>query len=250
MRGRGNSTAFLKQKRFMLISGVQKFSVLDYPEKTSCIVFTPGCNFRCGFCHNPEFVLPEEIEKVQSSFFNEEPFFNFLKMRKNRLDGVVITGGEPTLQKDLLSFMEKVKEMGFLVKLDSNGNRADILQQAIEKKLVDYIAMDVKSSLEEYKNVVGGGVNVEEIQKSIDLLKQGLVDYEFRSTLLPRFHTEKVFADMRKLISGCKRYYLQNFLPEITLDKSFEQELSFTPQEMEDIAEFFRKEIPFVKVRK
>ncbi|MFH0857353.1 MAG: anaerobic ribonucleoside-triphosphate reductase activating protein [Candidatus Magasanikbacteria bacterium] len=234
----------------MLISGVQKFSILDYPEKTSCIVFTPGCNFRCGFCHNPEFVLPEEIEKVQSSFFHEEPFFNFLTTRKNRLDGVVITGGEPTLQKDLLSFMEKVKEMGFLVKLDSNGNRADILQEAIEKKFVDYIAMDIKSSLSEYKNVVGGGVNIEEIQKSIDLLKQGLVDYEFRSTLLPKFHTEPVLADMRKLISGCKRYYLQNFLPEITLEKSFQNECSFPPQEMEDIAEFFRKEIPFVKVRK
>jgi len=233
----------------MLISGVQKFSVLDYPEKTSCIVFTPGCNFRCGFCHNPEFVLPEEIKKISHSFFDEKPFFNFLKTREGKLDGVVITGGEPTLQKDLKEFIKKIKEMGFLVKLDTNGSNFVILKELIEEGLIDYVAMDVKTSKKEYENVVGK-VNIENIDKSINFLLDGDIDYEFRTTILPDLHTREVFEDMGKWIKGAKKLYLQNFLPEITLDPEFSQKGSFCFEDLDLIAEFFGDFVDTVGVRK
>ena len=234
----------------MIISGIQKFSVIDYPEKTSCIVFTPGCNFRCGFCHNPEFVLPEEIASIKHSFFDEVPFFNFLKTRKGKLDGVVITGGEPTLQTDLLDFVKNIKELGYLVKLDSNGNNPDVLIEAIEKGLVDYIAMDVKTSLQEYKNVVGGMVNTDNIQKSIEIIMNSGIDYEFRTTVLPDLHTDDVLKDMKQLISGAKKLYIQNFLPDITLDCSFSDKASFNYNELQEIAELFRDSVDLVGVRK
>jgi pyruvate formate lyase activating enzyme len=233
----------------MIISGIQKFSVIDYPEKTSCIVFTPGCNFRCGFCHNPEFVLPEEIATIKHSFFDDVPFFNFLKTRKGKLDGVVITGGEPTLQTDLLDFMKKIKDLGFFVKLDSNGNKTDILIKAIEKGLVDYIAMDVKTSIQEYKHVVGGMVNIDNIQKSIDIIMNSGIDYEFRTTVLPDLHTKEILKDMKQLISGAKKLYIQNFLSDITLDCSFASKSSFNYNELQDIAESFRDVVDIVEVR-
>ncbi|PIR76985.1 MAG: anaerobic ribonucleoside-triphosphate reductase activating protein, partial [Candidatus Magasanikbacteria bacterium CG10_big_fil_rev_8_21_14_0_10_38_6] len=144
----------------MVISGVQPFTLLDFPEKTACIIFTAGCNFRCGYCHNPEFVLPEKIQQIKTSFIDEETIYSFLQKRKGLLDGVVISGGEPTMMGDLPAFIRNIKELGFLVKLDTNGNRPLVLQHLLDEGLLDYVAMDVKTSLVNYADLVGDCVRL------------------------------------------------------------------------------------------
>lgn len=233
----------------MLISGVQQFTMLDYPNKTACIVFTPGCNFRCGFCHNPEFVLPEEIDQIKESFIPEAAFFHFLETRKGLLDGVVITGGEPTLMGDLLEFIQKVKNMGFLVKLDSNGNTPTILKKILETGLVDYVAMDIKTTLPKYKELVGLRAREEYIQEAITCIKESGIDHEFRSTIVKEVHTADVLQGMVELVSGAKRYFLQNFRPEKTLDPVFEQYHGFSDSELHGIRELFASVVEEVGVR-
>ena len=147
----------------MKIGGLQKFSFIDYPNKTSAIIFTQGCNFRCAYCHNPELVYPEKYQVPIS----EEQVFAFLESRKNQLDAVVITGGEPTLQPDLIEFIKKVKAMGFLVKLDSNGSNPQVLEQVINQKLVDFIAMDIKAPFDKYDLVCCVPVNIDNIKRFI-----------------------------------------------------------------------------------
>jgi pyruvate formate lyase activating enzyme len=205
----------------MRFSGVQKFTLLDYPGRTACILFTPGCNFRCGYCHNPEFVLPERIKEIESSFISEEDVFSFLHQRKGKLEGVVITGGEPTLHRDLPSFMRAVRELGFLVKLDTNGSLPEILEPILRDGLADYVAMDVKTSLERYVELVGPAVRPEAIKRSIELIKCYAPDYEFRTTISPGHHGRDEFIAIAKLLAGSKRYVLQGFRPNITLDPAF-----------------------------
>lgn len=234
----------------MLISGVQKITLLDFPEKTACVVFTPGCNFRCGYCHNPEFVLPEEIKKIRQSFIAEAAFFNFLKSRKNFLEGVVITGGEPTLMPDLLEFVKKIKAMGFLVKIDSNGSRPEILKTMIEEGLLDYIAMDIKTTLRKYPELVGDMVPPENIKKSLQLIMNSQVPYEFRSTILPCLHPPEILKGMARLIKGADKYYLQTFRPGRTLDPKLAKAASYTKTQMEKIAkEIFAPVVKQVEVR-
>lgn len=233
----------------MLVSGVQQFSILDYPEKTACIVFTPGCNFRCGYCHNPEFVLPENILKIKDSFIPEETVFNFLTTRKGLLDGVVITGGEPTIAPDLLPFMAKVKSLGFFVKLDTNGNRPHIIEKAINEKLVDYIAMDLKTSLENYPMLVGPQAKPENIEKSVRLLIDSNLDYEFRSTLLKEVHSDIMLEKMAELIKNSKIWNLQKFRPDITLFPEFSHYRPFSDEEMEAIAAKFNTYVQKINIR-
>ncbi len=233
----------------MLISGIQQFTLLDYPDKTACIVFTPGCNFRCGFCHNPEFVLPEEIEQIKDSFIPEAAFFRFLEERQGLLDGVVITGGEPTLMGDLLPFIEKIKEMGFLVKLDSNGNTPQILKKIVETGLVDYVAMDIKTILPKYKELVGSRVREAHIQEAISFIKDHGIDHEFRSTIIKEVHTPDVLQGMAVLVEGARRYFLQNFRPEKTLDPAFEHYHGFSESELYDIRELFVPVVAEVGIR-
>ncbi len=221
----------------MVISGIQKFSILDFPGKMSCIVFTPGCNFRCSFCYNPEFVLPEEIKKISDSFIPEEAFFNFLDQRKDLLDGVVITGGEPTVIADLPNFMAKIKKKGFLVKLDSNGNKPDVLKEVFDKKLVDYIAMDIKTSLEKYQELSGADAKPENIKESIELIMKSGVPYEFRSTIVREIHPEEVLKEMAKLIDGADRYFMQAFRPGQTLDPTVSDYKPYDEKEMKRIAD-------------
>ncbi len=173
----------------MLISGVQQFTLLDYPNKVAAIIFTPGCNMRCRFCHNKEFVLPAEIAKMRSHFIPEDAVLRFLAKRKGKLDGIVISGGEPTLQPDLIAFIHKVRDMGFLVKLDTNGALPDILMTCVHDKLVDYVAMDVKTLPKHYPALVGDMIDPANITKSITFLKQGHVPYEFRTTIIDGIHT-------------------------------------------------------------
>jgi pyruvate formate lyase activating enzyme len=234
----------------MVISGIQKFSILDFPGKTACIVFTPGCNFRCRFCYNPEFVLPEKIKEISDSFIPEEAFFNFLDHRKDLLDGVVITGGEPTIIGDLLNFMEKIKKKGFLVKLDSNGNKPEVLRDAFNRELVDYIAMDIKTSLDKYQELSGVDAKPENIKESIKLLMKGEVPYEFRSTIVREFHPKEVLKEMAKLIDGADQYYMQAFRPGTTLDPVVSDYHSYDEKEMKSIADdIFKSHVKVVGLR-
>ena len=162
----------------MRIGGIQKFSFIDYPKKTSAVIFTQGCNFRCEYCHNPQLVY---YNMFQVSIPQEE-ILAFLESRKNQLDGVVITGGEPTLQPDLIEFIKKVKEMGFLIKLDTNGSNPDVLKQIINQKLVNFIAMDIKAPFDKYNSVCCVPVDISAIKQSIELIKKSGIDFLFRTT--------------------------------------------------------------------
>ena len=148
-----------------VIGGVQKTSLVDFPEKVAAVVFTQGCNFRCGYCHNPDL-----LEFGQKTEWNEHSFFDFLKTRLGKLDGVVISGGEPTLQSDLHDFIEKIKQMGFAVKLDTNGTNPKIVEKLLKNNLLDYIAMDIKAPLFKYKEITGVNVNIDDIKQSISII--------------------------------------------------------------------------------
>lgn len=203
------------------IGGLQKLTLIDYPGRIAATIFLCGCNFRCPFCYSSEIVLPEKIKKQPK--ISERELFSFLKERKGLLEGVVICGGEPTLNKELPDLAGKIKKAGFLVKLDTNGSNPEMLKDLIIKNLVDYVAMDIKGPKERYGEFVGGKDNADKIQKSIDILKKNGVDYEFRSTIVPSLHKREDVLAMAKWISGSKRYFLQNFRPERTIDPSFEK---------------------------
>lgn len=191
----------------MLIAGLQKLTLLDYPGKTACTLFTPGCNFRCPFCHNALLVTSPVTD-----FVNEEEFFAFLKKRKGILDGVCITGGEPTLQKDLIPFVKKIRDMGFLIKLDTNGYRPDALKEVLSEGLADYIAMDIKAAPEKYALTAGiPDLDFSLIRESIDLIEKSGVPHEFRTTVTKDFHDENDFEKILGLFSPDTPYYLQQF---------------------------------------
>jgi len=208
------------------ISGEQKTTLIDYPGRVAATVFLSGCNFRCPWCYSPELVLPEKIKKQPK--ISEEGFFKFLKERKGLLDGVVICGGEPTINNNLPDFIKKIKKLGYLIKLDTNGSNPRMLKNLIDKKLIDYVAMDVKLPKERYCEIAGmldcqDNEILKNIEKSINILKEGMVDYEFRTTVVPTIHKKEDIIKIAKWIRGAKRYYLQNFRPEKTIDKKFEK---------------------------
>lgn len=192
----------------MNIQGLQKLTLLDYPGKMACIIFTAGCNLRCPFCHNSALVInpPKESE------FSVDEILDFLKKRQGILEGVVITGGEPLLQNDLEDFIVKIREIGYSVKLDTNGTFPDRLRNLIDKGLLDYVAMDVKASPNGYPPSVGiGGYDVSKINESINLLLEGRVDYEFRTTVVREFHSIFDMKYLGEWLKGAKRHYLQAF---------------------------------------
>ncbi|MBI4250419.1 anaerobic ribonucleoside-triphosphate reductase activating protein [Candidatus Uhrbacteria bacterium] len=218
----------------MLISGIEKFTLLDYPGKTACIVFTPGCNFRCPYCHNSEFVLPDKIARLRNSFIQEDIFFNFLKQRIGLLEGVVISGGEPTLMGDLKEFIIKVKNLGFCVKLDTNGSNPNAVSALIQDKLIDCIAMDIKAPLERYNQIAGREIDISKITESIALILESPIEYEFRSTVAQGLHDESDILKMAELIPGAKNYYLQNFRSsETLLDLSLKGRQGFSQEFLE-----------------
>jgi len=191
----------------MYIQGLQKLTLLDYPEKLACTVFTAGCNFRCPFCHNASLVRGTGEEPMA-----EEDFFAFLQSRRGILEGVCVTGGEPTLQPDLPAFLARIKELGFAVKLDTNGYRPAVLKQLVEAGLIDYVAMDIKNTPEKYPLTAGvEGLEVEHVRESVAFLLTGAVDYEFRTTVVKELHTAADIEGICRWIRGAKRYYLQNF---------------------------------------
>lgn len=183
-------------------------TLLDYPGKVACTVFTGGCNFRCPFCHNA--LLVTQLGETET--YDEEEIIDFLKKRKGLLDGVAITGGEPLMNSGIVDFARRVKAEGYLVKLDTNGSYPDRLKQLVNEGLVDYVAMDIKNSKELYAKTVGTDVDISAIEESVSFLLEGRVDCEFRTTAVKELHTEESIAQAAQWISGAKRYFLQNFI--------------------------------------
>ena len=196
-----------EKEKVMEIKGLQKLTLLDFPGHTACTVFTAGCNFRCGFCHNAPLVT-----NICDDHIKEEEFFAFLNTRKGILDGVAITGGEPLLQKDIIPFMEKIKALGFMIKLDHNGTMPEKLEEIIKRGLVDYVAVDIKNSPEKYAVTAGlFAFDITPVKKTVDLLINGSVDYEFRTTVTRELFDEADFEAIGKFIKGAKRYFIQSF---------------------------------------
>lgn len=195
----------------MRIGGLQKFSFIDFPDKISAIVFTQGCNFKCSYCHNPQLVYPDMYQLT----IPEEQVFAFLESRKNWLDALVITGGEPTLQPDLIEFIKKVKFMGFLVKLDTNGSNPKILEQIINWKLIDFIAMDIKAPFDKYNLVCRVPVNFENIKTSINLIKNSGINFLFRTTYDKSKLLDKDIQIMSDFLNINPHYKIQKCNPVI-----------------------------------
>jgi len=201
----------------MKIGGLQKTSLSEFPGRIAAVVFTQGCNFRCPYCHNPELVRPE----LFTDLIPEAQVLDFLERRRGKLEGVSITGGEPLLQPDLPFFLDKVKNMGYELKLDTNGSEPEILERIIKDRLVDYLAMDIKGPAARYSEIVSVQIDIEKIRRSIALIMASSIDYEFRTTLAPALITFQDLAEAARMIAGAKRYVLQNFHPSKLLDKNF-----------------------------
>lgn len=189
----------------MEISGFEKMTLTDYPGSVAAIVFTQGCNFKCPFCHNSDLIY------FKSGVIDENEVLDYLGKRKKMLDGVVITGGEPTMQKDLIGFLNKVKDLGLKVKLDTNGAKPEILQKIIDLNLVDYIAMDIKSSQNNYSEVSGVKVDINKIRESISIIKKSKLDFEFRTTVVKNYHNYESLLEICEYVGKDVKYYLQNF---------------------------------------
>lgn len=231
----------------MQIKGLQKLTLIDYPQKIACTVFLAGCNFRCPWCYSPELVLPERIKEMPD--VKKEDFFQFLDERKGKIEGVVICGGEPTISKELPEFAREIKEKGFLVKLDTNGSNPKALKGIIKAGYVDFIAMDVKVPLERYTEVEGLNAKKEDIKESIEIIKGSGVEYEFRTTVVPGVHEEEDIMRIAKEIAPADNYFLQNFLPEKTLKKNFLHKNPFSKEQMEGFKEAARQYVKTCQVR-
>jgi len=263
----------------MIIGGLQKTTLIDFPGRVACTVFTVGCNFRCPFCHNKDLVSLANFKKAGINPISEDYFFDFLEKRKKILDGVCITGGEPTIHADLPEFCKKIKDLNLEVKLDSNGSNPEMLKKLIEKKLVDFVAMDVKSSFDEYQNAIKLKIKneklkieisnsklINKIKKSIRLILQSGLEYELRTTVVPGIHDKKTMVrlveDLRSLAASYPRqkagkqlpatsvnYILQTFRPQNCLDPKFLKFQPFTKSQMQDILKAVRQVLPKVELR-
>jgi len=258
----------------MQIAGIQKTTLVDYPGKVAATIFTRGCSFRCGFCHNPELVIPEKFSGI---LFDEGELFSFLESRIGKLEAVCITGGEPMIQSDIAEFIHKVKEMGFLVKLDTNGSRPTGLAPLISSGDVDYIAMDIKTTLSKYSKTTGLSFRprelcrtigeilpkdpsasvgmtddkdtlIQNIKKSISLIMNSGIDYEFRTTVCHPLHEVGDFEEIGKLIQGAKRYYIQNFVETKQIDEKIKYD-PFEDEELEEARETMRKYVKEAGIR-
>lgn len=234
----------------MIISGLQKLTLLDYPEKIACTIFTGGCNFRCPFCHNASLVVENDFEEV----ITQEELLAFLNKRQGILDGVCITGGEPLIHKDIDVLIEKIKKIGYLIKLDTNGSNPDMLKSLIDRKLIDYVAMDIKNSPEGYATTCGlENLNFEKINQSINLLKSGIIDFEFRTTAVKGIHTENDFTKIAQFIKGDEKYFIQNYIDsgDTIISRDTEKPLfsSFSDEEINIFINIIKPFVPNVKSR-
>ena len=240
----------------MIIGGLEKLTLLDYPDHLAAIIFTQGCNFRCHFCYNPMLVLPrkggDEKNKKEKGFspLSTEDLFLFLKERFGRLEGVVITGGEPTLHPDLPSFIKKIKDIGYLVKLDTNGTNPEMVSQLIKDKLIDYIAMDLKAPIDKYEETVSVKLDWDNIKKSVKIVSKSGLPYEFRTTVVPGLLVKEDFHKMGEFIKGAGKWYLQKFKSDTDLvDSSYTKQKGYSSKEMEEFAAIGRKYVQICEVR-
>ena len=229
----------------MQIAGLQKSSLVDYPSKIAAVVFTLGCNFRCPYCHNPNILTAVSTNKL----FDEAAVFDFLKTRKGKIDAVVVSGGEPTLQKDIGDFFKKLKELGFLTKLDTNGSSPKILEYLIKEELLNYVAMDIKAPIEKYKEIARVNIDTNNILKSIGILKNSKIGYEFRTTTVKSQLSFEDFENIGKMLCCTENYYLQKFKPDITLNPDFAKEKTYSDEEFLKIKTMLLKYIKNVYIR-
>jgi pyruvate formate lyase activating enzyme len=240
----------------MLIGGLQKFTALDYPGKLAATVFTVGCNFRCPFCHNGEIVSMEP--KNAPELVGEKEVLDFLRSRQSELDGVCITGGEPTLQKDLAEFIRKVKSLGFMVKLDTNGANFAVVEDLLAQDLVDHFAIDIKTAFHKYGLVAAPQDGAENTLRSVELIVKNNIPLELRTTVAPGIVTLEDFDDIirvlrerdKNILSRLSRYNVQAFRPQKCLDKGFEAVQPYADEVLEQIAEKLREHCPRVEVVK
>ncbi|HSA06947.1 MAG TPA: anaerobic ribonucleoside-triphosphate reductase activating protein [Candidatus Gastranaerophilales bacterium] len=210
----------------MIIGGFQKFSLLDYPGKISSIIFTQGCNFACSYCHNKELIRTKQYNNIVTP----EEILSFLKERRKKIDAVVITGGEPTLQPDLISFIKQIKTLGFLVKLDTNGSNPDVLKEIIKTNCVDYIAMDIKAPFEKYFFVIKKEIDTEKIKKSMDLIKNSGIKHEFRTTVLKSLLSEEDIIQIKHL-AGESKLSPQKYIPSKNLEWELGRQTNYSDEE-------------------
>jgi len=215
----------------MNIIGIEKSSFIDYPNNICSVIFTGGCNFRCSYCHNSSAVnnIGDRID--------EDEVINFLKKRKKFVDALCISGGEPTLQNDLYKFTCRVKEEGFLIKVDTNGTNPNLLRRLIDEKLIDYVAMDIKAPLAKYPNVIQTNINLDDILESINILLENKVDYEFRTTICKELLSVEDIKTIANQLKGCKTYVLQNFRDGETVLDGKNKYTSYKVEELEAIKE-------------
>lgn len=229
----------------MNIQGLMKTTLLDYPGKVACTIFTGGCNFRCPFCHNALLVLPEKFEAPYSI----DEIFAFLDKRKGLLDGVCLSGGEPLMQPDAVDFLKKIKELGYLVKLDTNGFYPEKLKVAVESKVVDYVAMDIKNSEDKYAKTCGlNEINFAPIKESIDFLLAGKVEYEFRTTTIKELHNEDSFNGIAQLIRGAENYFIQSYTSSDNM-LSKEDFSAYTKEELEKFEAIVKPYVKNISIR-
>jgi pyruvate formate lyase activating enzyme len=229
----------------MKIGGLQKVSLIDYPGKICAIVFTQGCNFRCPYCHNPELVDPNLFWECES----EDALMSFLEKRKGKLDAVSITGGEPTIQQDLIAFMKLLKNMGYFVKIDTNGSNPEVIHSIIDRNLVDYIAMDIKAPFKKYEELTQSKVDEKKIRKSIAMIMASGIPYEFRTTVLKSKLSKRDILEIGKIIENASFYVLQLFVPSKVLDQSYLSEATYTREELESVKEKLLMHVRSVTMR-
>lgn len=229
----------------MIFRGLQKTTLIDYPEHIAATLFVDKCNFRCPFCQNPSLVFEKEENEI-----SEKEVLEFLKSRREYLEGVCITGGEPTLHGGLKFFIRQVKELGLKVKLDTNGTNPTLLRELIEEKLVDYIAMDVKASLEKYDLATNVNADIGAIRESIELLKEGRVDYEFRTTVVPTIIEMDDIEKIGELVKGAKLFVLQQFVNDVPLvDEKFRDIQPYSKETLEEMKKIMEKFVEKVEIR-
>ncbi len=220
----------------MQIAGLQKLTLIDCPDKIACTIFLFGCNFRCGFCHNPELVLPDNPEKI----YKEKEILDFLRQRKKYLDAVCITGGEPLINPELNELLRKIKELGFIVKLDTNGSNPNKLKELIDEKIIDYIAMDIKADKDNYNTLAGVKIDINQIEESMKIIINSGLDYEFRTTVIKGYHDAEKLRKIGEWISSfgkAKKYVIQNFIPreDKLVDEKFEKIIPFEDNKLDEM---------------
>ena len=227
------------------IAGFRKTSLIDYPDHIATVIFTQGCNCRCPYCHNPG-LIPDEVEK---EYMDLEYFQDFLKERQHLLDGVVITGGEPTLQEGIIDFIDDIKSRNMKIKLDTNGSNFQVIAELMERELVDYLAVDFKTTYDKYQELTQNEMIVTQFKKCVSLILNSNINHEFRTTVVPGLHTQADVEEIAETVAGADKYCIQNFRPDFTLDSDLEGRRQFPESKLEQFKEIAAVYVEEVEIR-